>query len=362
MAAAIWLNKSCTGVTKAIIGEMAERGTRANIVFGLIIALLFYVLWVVRHALLLIYVSILFAVIFTPLIQRIRNLSIWKWRPSTGVAVLILAGCLLGALAFLFLVVLPPIFQDFQTFTQELPEQLSQLSGKLQNLPFGHRLAAALNPADIARHLTDLLRRTLAAILSIASGLADILILVILIPYFIIDGRQSLDWAVSLLPVADKARLCNSLKHAGHRAQRWLTGQLLLMLILGSLTALVLGLLHVRYFYALAVFSGVANFIPVVGPIATVALASLVAALDSWFKVAGVLIFYFAYQQLENAYLSPKIMQSNVGLAPVAVIIALTIGATLAGILGALVAVPTAAIVATLADEYLVQPSSNCSK
>ena len=139
--------------------------------------------------------------------------------------------------------------------------------------------------------------------------------------------------------------------------QRWLYGQLALMVILGSLSALVFGLLGVRYFYAIAVFAGVANFVPILGPIATVVIAGGVAALDSWTKLLGVLIFFAVYQQVENAYLTPKIMRTAVGLPGVAVIVALTIGGELAGLLGALVAVPTAALLATIITEYLGQHS-----
>jgi len=137
--------------------------------------------------------------------------------------------------------------------------------------------------------------------------------------------------------------------------QRWLYGQMLLMLILGSSSALVFGLLGVRYFYAFAVFAGVANFVPILGPIATVVVAGVVAGLDSWMKVVGVIIFYLVYQQVENAYLTPRIMRSAVDLPGVAVIVALTIGGELAGLLGAIVAVPTAALVATVVNDYLVR-------
>lgn len=137
--------------------------------------------------------------------------------------------------------------------------------------------------------------------------------------------------------------------------QRWLYGQLALMLILGSASAVVFGFLGIRYFYALAVFAGVANFVPILGPIATVLVAGVVAALDSWTKVLGVVIFYAVYQQVENAYLTPKIMRKAVDLPGVAVIVALTIGGELAGLLGAIVAVPTAALTATVLNEYLAQ-------
>jgi len=69
----------------------------------------------------------------------------------------------------------------------------------------------------------------------------------------------------------------------------------------------------------------------------------------------GVIIFYLVYQQVENAYLTPRIMRSAVDLPGVAVIVALTIGGELAGLLGAIVAVPTAALVATVVNDYLVR-------
>jgi predicted PurR-regulated permease PerM len=118
---------------------------------------------------------------------------------------------------------------------------------------------------------------------------------------------------------------------------------------------IVFGLLHIKYFYALSVFAGIANIIPIVGPIATVLLAGSVAAFQSWGKLLGVLIFYVVYQELEHAYLTPTIMRTTVNLPPLAVIIALAIGGALFGILGALIAVPTAAVLAVVVEQYLVQ-------
>jgi predicted PurR-regulated permease PerM len=90
-----------------------------------------------------------------------------------------------------------------------------------------------------------------------------------------------------------------------------------------------------------------------------VVVAGVVAALDSWMKVLGVVIFYVIYQQVENAYLSPTIMKAKVGLPGIAVIVALAIGGALAGITGALVSVPTAAIIATLLNEYVTDEANS---
>jgi predicted PurR-regulated permease PerM len=127
------------------------------------------------------------------------------------------------------------------------------------------------------------------------------------------------------------------------------------MLILGLASTVVFLALHVRYAYALGVLSGLLNIIPVLGAAVSIVLAVLAAAVDSWGRVLGVAIFYLIYLQVENSFLTPRIMQSSVGLPGLAVIVALLLGSALAGILGALVAVPTAVLVTELLDEYLVK-------
>jgi predicted PurR-regulated permease PerM len=79
-----------------------------------------------------------------------------------------------------------------------------------------------------------------------------------------------------------------------------------------------------------------------------------VAAIDSWGRVLGIAIFYVIYLQVENSYLTPRIMKNSVGLPGLAILLALLLGSALEGIPGAMVSVPTAVLVAELLDEYLV--------
>jgi predicted PurR-regulated permease PerM len=97
------------------------------------------------------------------------------------------------------------------------------------------------------------------------------------------------------------------------------------------------------------------NCIPIAGGVVTILLVGLVAALDSWTKMALVFLFYVIYLNIENAFLTPRIMRQSVNLMGLTVLIALIAGTELAGIVGALVAVPTAALIAVLMDEYFVQ-------
>jgi predicted PurR-regulated permease PerM len=135
---------------------------------------------------------------------------------------------------------------------------------------------------------------------------------------------------------------------------KWLLGQGSLMLILGVTSTIVYLILGVRYAYFLGVLTGLLNIIPVVGVAVCLTLAAIVAAIDSWGRVLGIVIFYAIYFQVENSYLTPRIMKNSVDLPALAILLALLLGAALAGIAGALVAVPTAVLVAVLLDEYLV--------
>ena len=124
----------------------------------------------------------------------------------------------------------------------------------------------------------------------------------------------------------------------------WLGGQLLLGGIIGLTSAVGLWLLGIPFFYVLALISGIGELIPVIGPILSAIPAIAVAATVSLNKVLLVIVFFVLQQQFENHVLVPKVMSRQVGVSAVTVIVALLIGAKLLGIVGAILAVPTAAI------------------
>jgi predicted PurR-regulated permease PerM len=175
--------------------------------------------------------------------------------------------------------------------------------------------------------------------------------------YFILEGDLAYGWFLSFLPAKPRRRLDDTLRRAAGRMQKWLLGQLSLMLILGITSTIVFLSLGVRYAYALGVITGLLNLIPVLGAAISVAIALLVAAIDSWGRVLGVAIFFVLYLQIENSWLIPRIMRSRVNLPALAIFVALLLGSAVAGILGAMVAIPTAVLVSVLVDEYLVKKS-----
>jgi len=324
---------------------------RSHIVFAVALVVALLIAYYLRHALLLIYVSILFAIVLTPAVQFIQKLSIGPWRPGKGLAILLLLIGLFVLVGVFIGIVIPPIVRDAHEFASDLPRRVPDMMERLRRVPAVNRLA----PQDLQDQLTSLATRLPKLLGGIAGGLVGFFTWMILTIYFVVDGRRAVDWGLRLLPEQTAFGLRPVLLHARDRVRRWMLGQLLLMLTLGVLSAVVYNLLGIRYATGLAVFTGMANIVPIVGPVASVLLASAAAAFDSWMKVVAVLAFYAVYQQLENGFLTPRIMKATVDLPALAVVVALLIGGELAGLLGGLVAVPSAALIAVFVDEYLLQ-------
>jgi predicted PurR-regulated permease PerM len=170
-----------------------------------------------------------------------------------------------------------------------------------------------------------------------------------------LEGEHAYQFFLSLINPAPRARLDFTLRKAETKMSKWLLGQGSLMLALGLTSTIVFSILHVRYAILLGVLMGLFNIIPVAGGIITMGLVLVVAALDSWSKMFEVLIFYLIYVNVENAILTPRIMKSSVDLMGLTVLVALLVGTAIAGVVGALVAVPTAALIVVLLDEYAVK-------
>ena len=324
---------------------------RSDILFFFGVGLALWVAYSVRDVLMLVYVSALFAVVLSPAIGVIQKMRFKSWRAGRGFAIifLILMLALVGTLFIIF--ALPPVYRDGRNFSADWPRHINEINEGIKRLPF----ASKIDPATLQKYATEIVGGAGGLFLNLAGGIFGLFTAVILTVYFIIDGERTFRWAVSLFPLDHQHRLSSTLLKAKARMRNWLIGQGLLMLSLGSTSLLVYWALGLKYFYLLAMFAGIANIVPIAGPISAVVLASVVALLDSPEKLIGVIIFFAVYFQFESAFLSPRIMRHTLNLSPLAVIIALSLGGSLAGVVGALVSVPTAALVMVFLDEYMVK-------
>ena len=336
------------------ISAPPSRSLRSDITYAFAIALALYLAWVVRKVLVLLYVSALFAVVLQPLVQFVAGLRIGRFHPFRRVAIFILLLFVVGGLVGFGFFAVPPVAHDLQEFGKEMPQRLPLIMERLRHVPLANRI----NVSDLGDQIENYAGQTatylLLSIRNWAGSLFTIAMGLILTIYFTLEGDIAYQWMLSLIPAHSRRRLDQTLRRAEARMGRWLIGQGSLMLILGLTSTVVYVSLNVRYASALGVLTGLLNIIPVLGAAVCIVLALLAAAVDSWGRVLGVGIFYVAYLWVENSFLTPRIMKSSVDLPGLAIIVALLLGSGLAGVLGALVAVPTAVLVAELVDEYLV--------
>ncbi|HZB88231.1 MAG TPA: AI-2E family transporter [Terracidiphilus sp.] len=334
--------------------DRKQRSSRRDIVFVFVLALACCVAWQLRALLLMLYVCGLFAVVLAPVVQRVAALRVSHWQPFKRIAVLVLPLAAAGLLVLFAALAVPPVARDLAEFSKEMPARTPLLMEKLRNIPFADRIDADALNAHVQEWAGKAAAYTLSSLKNGAGALFRIAMGFILIIYFILEGDGAYRWFLSFFPASNRERLDSTLRRAELRMGQWLLGQGSLMLILGLCSTVVYLALGVRYAYALGVLTGLLNIVPILGAALCVALALLVAALDSWGRVVGVAVFYLVYLQVENSFLVPRIMKSRVGLPSLAILIALLLGSELGGIVGAMVSVPTAVLVAELVDEYLV--------
>lgn len=330
-----------------------KRAPRSYIVFAFALALAAWVAWLARDAVLLLYVSALFAVVLMPVVHAVERWHIGRWRPKKAASVAIMLLVVAGALTGFGFLAIPPVAHDLEQLSSQTPS-IPALISELHSVPYLDRL----DYQQLSTRVEGWVSRAAAYIMlsakDWAGSIADLITCLVLTIYFILEGDIAYRWFLSFVPPQQRARLDPTLRRAGARMGRWLLGQASLMLILGVCSTTAYALLHIRYAYALGFLTGLLNIIPVLGAAITILLVLIIAAFTSWKSALGVAIFYAVYIQIENSFLTPRIMQNRVNLPGLGILVALLFGFSLIGVVGALVAVPTAVLVAELLDEYLV--------
>ena len=324
-----------------------------------IAGVLMWALYLVRSQILLIYVSALFATGLAPLvrmIERQRVLRIGKRRLPRGAAILVIYATVLGLLAALAAAVVPPLVDQGRQLWTDLPERLDLLQQKLVEwgvIPVGTSFAELLKQAPISGS-TDAVTTVLVAIWSIVGGVFGLVTILLLTFYLLVDSEHLFNLFVRLFPPSQRQRVSNVSELVAVKISAWLGGQILLGFIMGITSAIGLATLGVPYFFVLAVIAGVGEMIPMVGPLLAAIPAVAVAFTVSPGLGLAVALFCWGVQIVENNFLVPKVMSQQVGLSAITVIVALIIGSAMLGLPGALLAVPTAAIVQVLFEELVL--------
>jgi predicted PurR-regulated permease PerM len=319
-----------------------------------------WTLYLVRGPLLLLYVCALFATGLTPLvrwIERQRFLAVGKRRVPRPLAILVIYGTVIGTITGIGFAVVPQMIRQAQQFAKELPELIDRVQQQLARW-------GLISPETSFKELLqqapigggDAVTMVITTVWGFIGGLFGLITILLLTFYMLVESQSIFAFFVRLFPRDDRRKVAEVSELVTVKVSAWLGGQIFLGFVIGGTTAIGLGLMGVPYFFVLALIAGIGEMIPMVGPLISAVPAILVAFTVSPGLALGVAVFFLIQQQLENAVLVPKLMGETVGLNAVTVIGALVIGSELLGFSGALLAVPTAAILQVLFEElYLAE-------
>lgn len=326
-----------------------------TITMSLLGLVVLYALYLIRDVLLIVYISGIFAVGFSPIvrwIERQRVLPVGTRLPR-WLAILILYVVILGAIAGVCALVFPPLISQARAFWTELPTLLASAQ---QFLIDRGLLQRQLSVQELLQRGSgggggDTVGRVIGAAWGFFGGLLGLFTILILTFYLLIEADTIRGSFLRLFPRGRRTQVAQASAQATVKVSAWLNGQLLLAAIIGVTAAIGLWLIGVPYFYVLALIAAIGEMIPVIGPIISAIPAIAVASSVSGQQALAVAAFFLVQQQIENHVLVPKIMERQVGISPAVVIIALLVGGSLLGVMGAILAVPTAAIFQVIYQE-----------
>jgi predicted PurR-regulated permease PerM len=318
------------------------------------VLLVLAVLYVAREALMLIYISALVAMGFSPLVGLIQRPSHGRIRLSRTFAILAIYLTIIGALVLVALAVVPPAIAQGRELWARVPElfddfQRFLIRYRLMTRPVTLQEAVLNAPVGSGGNAVS---SALFAISSLIGGVFGVVTILILSFYLLIEAEPLFHYLIRFVPADKRAQVGAAARESVLKVSAWLRAQLTLAGVMGVFAAVGLGLMGEPYFYVIALIAAVGETIPIVGPIIGGVTAVAVAIATSPRLAVTVGIYFFILHQLESNILVPKIMERRVGVSPVAVLIALLVGGALLGLIGAILAIPTAAILAVFIEEF----------
>jgi predicted PurR-regulated permease PerM len=322
------------------------RATTILTVLALTIAvvLLLELVWVARQVLTWLLISIFLALALNPLVEWFQSHGLRRRGAAAGVTFLLALGVIVG-LSALFIPTLVDeangFVRAFPDYVRDITEGRGELGRLAERYDLVERLQASVEEGGASRVL-GLSSTALALTKSIVTLIVAVVTIAFMTFFMLLEGPQWMERIYSVLPDQSRDRW----RGVGDKIYRtvggYVTGNLFISFIAGTATTILLLILGVPYAFALGLLVAILDLIPLAGATLAAIIVSSVAFLDGTVNGIIVLVFFVLYQQLENHVLQPLVYSRTVQMSPLAILISVLIGAELAGVVGALAAIPVA--------------------
>lgn len=311
-----------------------------------VVAILFlvYFLYLIKLVVFIFFLAFVLATAIEPTVDFLEKKQIPR---SAGVVIIYLF--LLAFFTFFIYLVLNPVVAQLGLLANNFPLLWQKFVYLFTQFKF-YLTQTGLTPQtqNFLLYLENFLSEQIFNLLVLLKNIFQIIfyffVVLILTFLIVIDKNFWQRFFASFFPRSYQPYLLNLISSVKKKIGDWLRGQLSLCFIIFVLVYAGLSLLGVKYALLLALFSGLAEFIPLIGPLIGELPAVFLTFFQSPTLALWVVIFYFVVQQFDANILAPKIMGRALGLSPVVIILAILAGATLGGVLGIISAVPAVAI------------------
>jgi predicted PurR-regulated permease PerM len=307
-------------------------------------AAVLYVFYLVRSVLGLVFIAIFLAVALGPAVDAFQR----RGHLPRSLAILFVYLTILGAIVGLGLLVVPPIVNGVNNFVNHVPKYVQDLRKNKTARKYDNKYHITDKLNKEARKLPNRLGDAASALTSVTVGvfstLFQLVTVLVLTFFFLLDGKRMVEWCLRQLGPERAERTRKVLDDVYDATSGYVIGNLIISVIAGTGTYVVLTILNVPFAVPLAVLMAFLDLIPLVGATIGGVGIGIVAAI-SHFPTALIVwaIYFIVYQQVENNVLQPVIYRRTVALHPLVVLVAVLIGGSQLGVLGALIAIPVAA-------------------
>ncbi len=341
---------------------MAERVIRFRVrtiltIFALAIAvwMLLHIVSLARHVLVWVAISLFLALAMNPLVEWLQRRGIERRGLAAGTAFLLVILAIAG-IGALFV---PTLVDNVNKFVDAVPSYVHDVTkgkGRFGFLETKYHVVEKVQEQIDNGGAKKLLGLSGAAV-SVTKGVVNIVVgivtIVFLTFFMILEGPGWVERFYSLLPPEKQPRWRKVGRDIYMTVGGYVTGNLLISLIAGVLTTLVLIAMGVPYAVALGLIVAILDLIPLAGATIAAIIIGAVAFIHSILAGIVVVAFFILYQQLENHVLQPVVYNRTVALSPLVILISVLVGAEIAGVLGALGALPVAGTIQVLVVDYL---------
>jgi|SRR3989344_3006072 len=308
---------------------------------------------------------LLFAIIIASAVSPFSNwLDEKKFPRLLGIILLYLCFFIIGM--FLLSLAIPFISVEINELIKDLPTFIKSVSTSLEQAQetttsrYFDFLNEILNLLDsFSQYLAVSSQSVINFIIGIFGGIISFASIIVISFYLSYMKGGVEGFIKAIIPSQYEVSFLNIWRKAERKIGRWVQGQLLLALIVGLTVYVGLSLIGIKFALILGIAAMILELVPIVGPVLSAIPAILLAFTQGPSLGLWVILFYVAVQQLENHILVPLILGKTLGLNPVIVIVAILIGAKLAGILGMILSVPVAVILGEIIEGIAQQRAHN---